>query len=229
MTAFPRLARLFCELRPGPGAALALLLAAAAVARPAHGQQWAQTAEIITSVKSEQPTRVFLDSLVNELRARDSMRVRREPGRAPMTLSDLQDDLLEQGLGLFSANRVLIGYTFRIRDNEFIETIRSFRFIFRSESADTEDVSILYATGDRPAVRHVLRSQGIPNPRNLEAITYFKDALSFASLSLDQGADMVAVGGRPVRGEFDQRRKALLDRFKRFIYKRDQVYVTTVE
>jgi hypothetical protein len=53
--------------------------------------------------------------------------------------------------------------------------------------------------------------------------------LSFASLSLDQGADMVSVAGTPVRGEFDRRRKRVLQRFKRFIYQRDKVYVTKVQ
>lgn len=227
--------RLTNASRPSSGAGplsavwIGLALGALVFATPVRAQQWAQNVEIVTTVKSEQPTRVFLDSLVNEIRMRDSVRVRREPGGERMSLDDIQSTLIEEGIGLFSANRLFIEYAFEIRDNEFIEVIQSLQFIFRPEGTGQEDLSVLYVTGNRDVTREVLKTQGIPNPQNLEDVALFKDELSFASLSLDQGADMVSVAGTPVRGEFDRRRKRVLQRFKRFIYRRDKVYVTKVQ
>jgi hypothetical protein len=206
-----------------------LLLVAAVSVTPVRAQQWAQNVKIVTTVESEQPTRVFLDSLVNQIRMRDSVRVRREPGGERMTLADIQNTLIDEGVGLFSANRLFIEYAFEIQDNEFIEVIQSLHFVFRPQAAGENDIPVLYVTGNREYTKNVLKTQGIPNPQNLEDIALFKDELSFAGLSLDQGADMVSVAGTPVRGEFDQRRKQVLQRFKRFIYRRDKVYVTQVK
>jgi hypothetical protein len=206
-----------------------LLLVAAVSVTPVRAQQWAQNVKIVTTVESEQPTRVFLDSLVNQIRMRDSVRVRREPGGERMTLADIQNTLIDEGVGLFSANRLFIEYAFEIQDNEFIEVIQSLHFVFRPQAAGENDIPVLYVTGNREYTKNVLKTPGIPNPQNLEDIALFKDELSFAGLSLDQGADMVSVAGTPVRGEFDQRRKQVLQRFKRFIYRRDKVYVTQVK
>jgi len=206
-----------------------LLLVAAVSVTPVRAQQWAQNVKIVTTVESEQPTRVFLDSLVNQIRMQDSVRVRREPGGERMTLADIQNTLIDEGVGLFSANRLFIEYAFEIQDNEFIEVIQSLHFVFRPQATGENDIPVLYVTGNREFTKNVLKTQGIPNPQNLEDIALFKDELSFAGLSLDQGADMVSVAGTPVRGEFDQRRKQVLQRFKRFIYRRDKVYVTQVK
>ena len=209
--------------------AVALLLLLSTAAQPAQAQQWAQEIEIVTSVESEQPTRVFLDSLVTAVQERDTLRVRREAGGEEMTLKALQNTLIEDGIGLFSANRAFIEYRFEIRDNRFVEIIQNVHFIFRPPSSGETDVPLLYADASHPVVQQVMTNQGVPNPENLEAISLFRDELSFASLSIDQGADIVAVAGSPIRGEFDQRRKAVLQRFKRFIYDRDKVHITEVQ
>jgi len=109
-----------------------------------------------------------------------------------------------------------------------IEIIQNVHFVFRPPSSGETDISLLYADASPPVVQQVMTEQGVPNPENLEAFSLFRDELSFASLSLDQGADIVAVAGSPIRGEFDRRRKAVLQRFKRFIYDRDKVYITEV-
>ena len=196
-----------------------LVLGTLVSATPVRAQQRVQDVEIVTTVESGQPTRVFLDSLGNEIRMRDSVRVRREPGGDRMSLDAIQSTLIEEGIGLLSANRLFLEYAFEIRNNEFIKVIQSPHFIFRPEGTGEEDLSVLYVTGlyvtgNLDFTREVLKTQGIPNPQNLGDVALFKDELPFASLSLDRGADMVSVAGTPVRSEFDRRRKRVLQRFK---------------
>lgn len=197
---------------------------------PAQAQQWAQSVEIVSEVKSGRPNRAFLDSLVQQMRARDSIRVRRSPEADDrVTLSRLQETLLEQGLGLFSANRVFVQYEFKTRGDNFVEQIRSLHYVFRPPAGGQTDVDILYLDASDPLVKDVLRNQGLPNPNNLEAVNFFKDDLSFANLTMAHSADIVAVAGSPIRGEFDERRQRLLDRFRHFVYRKDLRYVPTVE
>ena len=90
------------------------LLASAVFATPATTQQWRQTARVMADVDGGRPPSAFLDALTHHLRHRDTMAVRRSPtDPLPMTKEALVDSLLDDGLGLQSANRLRIGVRVR--------------------------------------------------------------------------------------------------------------------
>jgi len=101
----------------------------------------------------------FLDSLPHHLRHRDAMAVRRSPGdEAPMTKGALVDSLLDDGLGLQSANRLLI----ELVDNELIEQIQRLYFSYRPVERTETDIPILYLNVEREDRRRERRSH--PGP-----------------------------------------------------------------
>lgn len=71
------------------------------------------------------------------------MAVRRSPtDPLPMTKEALVDSLLDDGLGLQSANRLRIEFEFV--DNELVERIQSLYFFYRPVERTETDVPILY-------------------------------------------------------------------------------------
>jgi hypothetical protein len=207
-------------------AVLLLALCVAGTAPATDAQQWLQRATVIANIDEGQAPRAFLDTVATRLRKRDTLTVRRTPDGERLTAQALSDSLLEEGLGLQSANRILIQYQFEVIDNEFVEQIQSVEFIYRPTAQNDTDVPILYLDAERPLVARIMRSSGIPNEQNLSTIHYFVNELSFPALSLDQNVRVVSVGGEALRGEFDQRRRVLMRRLKQFIYDRDKVYST---
>jgi hypothetical protein len=197
-----------------------------AVPQRSQAQDWKQTATVLTTVEEDQPTHTFLDTLVSVMQRQERpVTVRRHPdANRQLTFRALQDTLLQRGLGLFSANRVLIHYTFTIRGNRFIEDIGTMHYIYRPPEGAL-DVPLLAVSARDSLVERVLQQKGYPMTSNLSAMRRFRDELSFAGLSLDQGADVVTVAGRTVQSEFDARRKALLRRLKDSIYNDDKTYV----
>lgn len=208
-------------------ALLGTLLFGMALTPPeAQSQQYRQNVRVVTEVQ-EGPTRAFLDSLTTRMRQRDTMMVRRSPeSDDSMTVAALSDTLLDDGVGLNSANRLFIEYQWVTQDNELVETIQSFQFVFRPAGQTERDVPIMYVDAGHPLVRNVLRTSGIPFETNLQSVRYFIDVLSFPSLALEQNATLVSIAGRTLRDGYDRRRRALLGRLTKFIYDRDKVYVT---
>lgn len=181
----------------------------------------------MADVERGQAPSAFLDSLLHHLRHRDTMAVRRSPGdEAPRTKEALVDLLLDDGLGLQSANRLLI--EFEIVDNELIERIQSLYFFYQPVERTETDVPILYLNAEREVVANLLQGSGIADEQNLERVHAFTDELSFPRLSRNENARIVGVGGEAIRGRFDQRRRVLVRRLKAFIYDRDKVYTTRV-
>lgn len=217
---------------PGVPRVAAMLLVVtflAVSAPPADAQQWRQTTRVMASVESGQATRAFLDSVAARLRGTDTLTVRRSRDAGdPITASALNDSLLQDGLGMQSANRVMIDYEFEVVDNELIEEIQGLQFLYRPPSSTEQDVPVMYVDAERPMVQNLMRTSGIPDETNLSTVHYFVDELSFPALSIDQNVDVVSVAGRTIRGEFDQRRRVLLRRLKTFIYGRDKVYSTQI-
>lgn len=205
---------------------VALLFGLTSAPPEAQAQQYEQNVRVVTEVK-EGPTRAFLDSLTTRMRQRDTMKVQRSPEAGDsMTVAALRDTLLDEGVGLTSANRLFIEYQWVTQDNELIETIQSFHFVFRPAGERSRDVPIMYVDAGHPLVRTLLRTSGIPFETNLQSVQYFIDVLSFPSLALEQNATVVRIGGRTLRDGYDRRRRALLSRLTEFIYDRDKVYVT---
>lgn len=205
------------------------LLASGGFATPATAQQWEQTARVMADVERGQAPSAFLDSLTRHLRHRDTMAVRRSPDDvSPMTKEALVDSLLDEGFGLQSANRMVIEYEFEIVDNELIERIQNLYFFYRPVGPTESDIPILYVNAEREVVADLLRTSGIADERNLELVHAFTDELSFPSLSLNENATIIGVGGETIRGRSDQRRRVLVRQLKAFIYDRDKVYTTRV-
>lgn len=211
------------------GSILLVAVLLAGSARPVDAQQWRQTTRVMAAVESGQATRAFLDSVAARLRANDTLTVRQSRDASePITASALNDSLLQDGLGMQSANRVMLDYEFEVVDNELIEEIQGLQFLYRPPSNTEQDVPIMYVDAERPMVQDLMRTSGIPDETNLSTVHYFVDELSFPALSIDQNVEVVSVSGRTIRGEFDRRRRVLLRRLKTFIYERDKVYSTQI-
>ncbi len=111
-------------------------------ATPATTQQWRQTARVMADVERGQAPSAFLDALTHHLRHRDTMAVRRSPtDPLPMTKEALVDSLLDDGLGLQSANRLRIEFEFEIVDNELVERIQSLYFFYRPVECTETDIT----------------------------------------------------------------------------------------
>jgi len=207
-------------------AALMLLFLFAGPVQTADAQQWGQRATVLTDVESGQGTRALLDTVATRLRKQDTLVVRRSPQHEPTTVYALTDSLLDKGLGMQSANRILVDYEFEIVDNELIEQIRSLQFVYRTSRPAEPDVPILHVNAQRERFAEMLLNAGIPDEQNLEIVHFFVDELSFPSLALNQDVRVISIGGETLRGEFDQRRKVLVRQLKAFIYEKDKVYRT---
>lgn len=196
--------------------------------QPAQAQQWRQRATVMTDVNPGQSTRAFIDTVAARLRNSDTLQVRRTKEGELMDIQTLTDSLLEEGVGLYSANRLFIDYEFEVVDNEFIEEIQDIKLIYRPASSGEGDIPILYLDAERELVANVLRNSGIPDERNLDTVHYFVNEISFPSLALDQNVRVISVAERKLREGFDQRRKVLMRQLKAFIYDKDKVYHTRI-
>lgn len=185
----------------------------------ADAQRWLQTSQLIVPVEADTPTRALLDTLVQVIRRKDSVMVRRSPEESTtMSLTDLENKLISgPGIGLSSASHVFLDYKFMIGNRGYEESIEAFKFIFRAGQAES-DVPMLYVEADKPWVQKILRNKGTTLRTNQAALKTFSDQLSFARMQDNEGAQVVEIAGKAVRTGYEAKKKKLVEKITRLTY-----------
>jgi len=185
----------------------------------AEAQRWLQTSQLIVPVEADSPTQALLDTLVQVVRRKDSLMVRRSPDNsAAMSLTDLENKLISgPGIGLSSASHVFIDYKFMIGNRGYEESIEAFKFIFRRGEA-ASDVPILYVEAKKPWVQQILRNKGTTLQSNQAALKTFSDQLAFARMQDNEGAQVVEIAGKPVRSGYKAKKQKLVEKITRLTY-----------
>ena len=112
------------RLRITTTAVLAVILFALPVLDAEAQVRWRKQAEIIAPVDPGTPTIALLDTLVSEIEQNDSLEVQLSPeDPETYTAQEISDRLLEDGLGITSANQVFIGYEFVLKRQGFTEKV----------------------------------------------------------------------------------------------------------
>lgn len=184
-----------------------------------EAQRWRQTSQLIVPIQPDSPTRALLDTLVQVVERKDSIKVRRTPeSSASMSLSDLRNKLISgPGIGLTSANNVFIDYEFRIENRGFEESVEAFQFVYRAGEG-REDVQMLYIDATKPWVKEILRNKGTTLRTNQAALKTFSDQLAFARMQDNQGAQVVEISGQTVREGFEEKKRKLVQKITRLTY-----------
>lgn len=167
-------------------------------------QEWAQEAEVITTVGYDGPLHLFLESLSIALADHPDTRVRRTPQDSTYRpYHALQEELYEDGVSLPSASHAFLRYRFDLRGKgtRTVETLQDIHFILRLDAMQT-DLSIIHISTEDPLVQEVLTTRGLQNGMNLHALSSFRNLMAFPILSARDEAEtaLVELGRRPVRG-----------------------------
>lgn len=184
----------------------------------APAQRWLQTAQLVTPIENDGPTRALLDTLVQVIERRDSAMVRRSPESSEsVNLSELREKLInEAGIGLASANKAFIDYKFEIRNRGFQESIEGFRFVYRPRGGGEEDISMMYIDANKPWVKKILRNKGTSLRSNQAALKTFSDQLAFARLQ--ENGKIVEIAGKTVRNSRETKKRNLIMKITRLTY-----------
>ena len=205
--------------RVGGIATLALVLFLFIMPRDAQAQRWLQTTQVIAPVEMDEPTQALLDTLVNVIDQSDSLMVKRSPDSATrIPVSELENELLNSGIGLTSANNVFIDYRFEVNRDGFEESITELFFIFRPPGTGEEDIPIMYLSANDDWVRDVLRNKGTTLVTNEAALRPFGDQIAFAKIVRQRDARIVEIGDRTVRDGFDAKKRQLVEKITRLTY-----------
>jgi len=190
-----------------------LLLLCSYAIPSAQAQEWAQEVQIITTVGYGEPLHILVDSLSNVLARNPETQVQRTPqDDAPVSYSDLRDELLSEGVDLNSASHAFIRYRFDlVNGSEIVETIDEMYFIYRGRE-DRSDLPILHVDTRMPVVNDLIRNKGVPSLTNMKAVRSFREMLAFPYLNRRQETAMVEIAGRAVR-EDKPRQESLLTEF----------------
>lgn len=184
-----------------------------------EAQRWLQTSQLIVPVQADTPTRALLDTLVQVIRRKDSLMVRRSPEESTkMSLTDLENKLISgPGIGLSSASHVFIDYKFMIGNRGYEESIEAFKFIFRAGQSES-DVPMLYVEAKKPWVQQILRNKGTTLQTNQAALKTFSDQLAFARMQDNEGAQVVEIAGKAVRSGYEEKKQKLVEKITRLTY-----------
>lgn len=227
MFALPRVSSLSVRSASRLGLLLFLVAAWTLAAAPSEAQRWSQRAQVITPIERDQPVYLFLDSLVQKMETSEGVFVRRSPSdRDRIPLSNLQQKLLDDGLGLLSASHAFIQYDFSIVNDQFIETVEHISFIYRSGFAEDEDVALFTVSTNDPLVAGVLEDQGLPISTNLRAVRPFAELISFPRLIRAGDTKIVQVNGETVREDFDAQRDGLTAQLMNLVYDEARPFFT---
>jgi hypothetical protein len=185
----------------------------------ADAQRWLQTSQLIVPVENDAPTRALLDTLVQVIERKDSLKVRRSAeSSTEMTLSELRNQLIGgPGIGLSSASHVFIDYKFMIGNRGFEENIEAFQFLFRAGQGQ-EDVQMLYVDATQSWVEEILKNKGTTLRTNQAALRTFSDQLAFARMQDNEGAKVVEIAGQAVREGFEEKKRKLVEKITRLTY-----------
>lgn len=183
----------------------------------AQAQRWLQTAQLVTPIQSDGPTRALLDTLVRVIERKKDAQVKRTPDNSEtLSISGLRDKLInEAGIGLSSANNVFISYKFEIENRGFVESIESFQFVYRPGEGQ-EDIQMMYVDASEKWVQNILNNKGTTLRTNQAALKTFSDQLAFARLQDD--GKIVEISGQTVREGFEAKKRSLVQKITRLTY-----------
>lgn len=189
-----------------------LLLLCSYFTTAVQAQEWAQEVQIITTVGYGEPLHIVVDSLSSVLSRNPQVQVQRTPtDDTPIAYSDLQDELLNEGLDLNSASHAFISYRFElVNGSEIVETINEMYFIYRGRE-DRSDLPILYVNTNMPVVNDLIRNKGVPRLTNMKSMRSFREMLAFPYLTQRQETAMVEIAGRPIREDTPHQEQLLTD------------------
>ena len=202
----------------GKGKGSLLLLAGLVVCSSAIGQsRWKQTVQAITPVVQDEITGALLDSLV-QVADRQAVPVRRSPDyEESMSVMELSDTLLDEGLDVLSANQVFITYEYEADPRSFKQEIVELYFIYRPVEYEDADIPIALVDARHPVVRNMLVSNGTRLESNEAVFEPFWDQLRLHQL---ESGTVVKVGGKILRDEAEATREKqrILKIIQRFLY-----------
>ncbi len=195
-----------CDFLPMTFRFLSLLTGALLLLLPlpidtVQAQDWRQEVQLATPVEYDEPLQALTDSLSALFSRHPEVLVRREAQDSTLIpASQLREQLYEDGVGISSATHAFIRYRFELgRSSEVVETITDIYFIYRGSDSQM-DIPVLYVDTRESAMNALLRARGIPSLMNMEAVTTFRDLLSFPNLKNHQETAVVEFAGRSLRG-----------------------------
>jgi hypothetical protein len=198
---------------------LAFLLVSTLALMPldAQAQRWLQTSQLLVEIQNDGPSRALLDTLVQVIERKDSIKVRQSPDKTEsLTLSSLRDKLINgPGIGLTSASHVFIDYRFMIRNRGFEESIEGFQFVFRPGQGQ-EDIPMMYIDAEKRWVNEILKNKGTALTTNEAALKTFSDQLAFARM--EGNGKIVEIAGETVREGFEAKKRSLVQKIRRLTY-----------
>lgn len=182
------------------------------LALPSYAQEWQQEVQIITTIRPDEPTFVFLDSLDAIFARTPGVSLRRSPkDLEAFSYDELMDVLLEDGIDFNSASHAFIRYRFTLdnQGSKITESIEDIYFISRFDENYT-DLPVLYINTQDPIVSDAIMKRGIPNIVNMMSITTFRELLAFPLLHTNQETAMVELAGRALRDDYQFQRETLM-------------------
>jgi hypothetical protein len=183
----------------------------------ATAQRWLQTTQLLSPIETDGPARALLDTLVQVMERKEEIQIKRSRDDSePMSLSELREELIDEGFGLTSANNVFIDYRFEIRNRGFEESIESMQFVYRSPGGAEEDIQMMYVDTSKPWVKNILRNKGTTLTTNEAALRTFSDQLAFARMVQD--GQIVEIAGETVREGFEAKKRQLVQKIQRLTY-----------
>jgi hypothetical protein len=209
------------RLRALPAGLVVLLAAMISLGAPQAAQaqtEWQQTFQVITPIQEESAVSALRDSVV-DIALRENLSLRRSPDdESPRPVSEIEQELLDQGLDFTSANRLFIRYNFRAKGGDLHRSIEELHFIYRPQGAQGQDLSIMSADVSKvPSIADLLANSGMTLRTNEASFSPFREQLMFHKLPSSQ---LVALGGNVIRDAEDAEaeRQRLLRAVQRFLY-----------
>ena len=138
---------------------------------------------------------------------------------AEVSLEELDNQILDEGLDYSSATHVFITYQYEATQLGLETDILSMYFIFRPFEGNENDIPILYLDATHPSVRNTLVSNGTQLRVNEAAFLPFWDQLMINKLPSE--SQLVTVGGEIIRDpeEAAQEKAQLLNTIRQFMYR----------
>ena len=219
MTTLSHMTPLRAKITGGLAALATVLLAGLLGPSAVQAQtEWKQTFQVITPIQENSPVSALRDSLV-DVALRENLSLRRGPDEeSPRPVSQIEEELLSQGLDFTSANRLFIRYDFQAERGDLKRSIEELRFIYRPEGAQGQDLSIMQIdVSETSAVANILKNSGMTLRTNEASFTPFREQLMFHKLPESQ---LVALGGDVIRDaeKAENERQRLMQAVQHFLY-----------
>lgn len=185
---------------------------------PASGQYWHQTVRIATPVE-QGALRALLDTLVHRIEGTDRGVRRTAHSTDRMSLSALRSRLIaKHGIGITTANTVLVKYDFRIKFGDHLErTIQSLEFQLRYPPLGPY-IRILRVDARQPWVQDLLAERSPPPLTNKAATILFRQRLQFSRLIRRDSTRIVEIGGNVIRSDFTTRKASFVRKIEQLTY-----------